>query len=148
MDFLLFLFEHSKATGGKKRHETQKNVPEFRGLFFFGLTATCVSPWWFLTECSLQAGSSAPDPPGGQRGSVQPVQRAHDSRPVGGAHGLAACRGELQHLLGPAEDGHRQRPLRVGKGTHVRFYFYTAKYINRIERKVLDQIECNQGGSL
>lgn len=81
----------------------------------------------FLTpfpEHRFQAGSATQNPAGGERGSVQPLQRADDGAGLFlGAHGFPADGGGLQHLLGPAEDGDRQRPRRVGDpSSRQRFY--------------------------
>lgn len=42
------------------------------------------------SECSLQAGSSAQDPAGGEHGSAEPVLRPDDNRTVLRPHGIAS----------------------------------------------------------
>ena len=80
-----------------------------QSLYLIWLTVNCQ----LSSECGLEAGSSAQDPAGGEHGSVQPVKCPDDTRAVLGANGLAARRGELQHLHWSAEDGHRQWTFRV-----------------------------------
>lgn len=82
----------------------------------------------FLTpfpERRFQAGSATQNPAGGERGSVQPVQRADDGAgPFLGARGFPPDGGRLQHLLGPAEDGDRQRPRRVRDPHHASAFIF------------------------